>query len=259
MTELRVECADNRVHRLAGAWRRCGTRVNAARPDVIEDCRIRGITEELHLIEQIEELHTELRVDLLRQLEVLVYREVSIRNSWSEAVTLWCVAKCTQLDSVHAPPIRVQPLVRQYRITGTTGLARYDVRANIVLIGSATGEAARRAFGISTGVDGQRGAGRITKDSSQLPVAEHVANERILAPQRRGVVHDVASEVVGPVNVRWAVIQTGVVGIQQQTGLVDVAAVGDIGVSQRFGPGVCELSFDRTLTVRVRNSAWRAW
>jgi hypothetical protein len=47
---------------------------------------IRRVSTELHLIEEVEELHSKLHCDFLFYLEILIEREVSVGNPWSGTV-----------------------------------------------------------------------------------------------------------------------------------------------------------------------------
>src|SRR5215831_7825767 len=68
------------------------------------------VAAELHLVEEVEELHAELHVDAFGHLEVLQHGKVGVGNPRSRAGTDVLIAKCVQLEVVHGESPGVPPL-----------------------------------------------------------------------------------------------------------------------------------------------------
>ena len=128
------------VHIRCARAGRCAS-AHAVREGRIYVRRILIVAKELRFVEQVEELHAELHVEPLGELEVLVEREIGVGDSRRRALAYRGVGsasspKRTYLISNHRPSIRIQPLELGRTRRSTTRLARYHQGTNVVLIGT---------------------------------------------------------------------------------------------------------------------------
>src|SRR5258708_14342110 len=64
----------------------------------------------LRVVEEIEGINPELRINPLGYVEVIRHREIHRAGGWPEAVADRSVPNRTQLEPIHGVPVRVDPL-----------------------------------------------------------------------------------------------------------------------------------------------------
>src|SRR5258707_3830520 len=96
------------------------------------------------MVEEIEAIHPELRVNPLGYMEVLRNREVHGASGWPQAVADRSVPNRTQLEPIHGVPVRVDPLE-----VSKVGVPAWLSRLQVEPLVPSTGLVCRRTVDIS--------------------------------------------------------------------------------------------------------------
>src|SRR5258708_9102358 len=149
------------------------------------------------MVEEIEGIYTELRVNPLGYMAVLRNREVHGARGWPEAVADRSVPNRTQLEPIHGVPVRVDPL-EVSKAGVPAGLSRHQVGP---LVPSTVADSSR-IVDIRYASDDWRigGPARDVDDRTKLPRTQRSPDIPLHVLQGAQVINHVAPKDICPLH-----------------------------------------------------------
>src|SRR5260370_17328536 len=147
------------------------------------------------MVEEIEGIHPELRVNPLGYMEVLRNREVHGARGWPQAVADRSVPHRTQVEPIHGVPVRVDPLE-----VSKAGVPAWLSRPQVGPLVPSTVADSNRIVDIRYASDDWRigGPARDVDDRTKLPRTEGSPDIPLHILQVRQVLNHIAANVTFP-------------------------------------------------------------